>query len=55
VGELQKNLNKTDYLEVEDFARVDTLLLAARKRAAVVESLRNDELEFKIPIFEDYL
>lgn len=55
MSELQKNLNKTDYLEIDEFARVDTALLAAKKHASVVESLGNDELEFKIPVFEDYL
>jgi hypothetical protein len=55
VQELSKNLNKSDYLEIDEFGKVDCGSLTERKRASVMESLEEEGLEFKIPVFEDFL
>ena len=59
VGELSKNLNKIDYLEIEDFGKVNSESLAERKARAVADSLsgreEGEEVEFKLPILYDLL
>ena len=55
VQELSKNLNKVDYLEIDEFSGLDCRQIAEGKMRSLVESLSNEELEFKIPVFDDSL
>lgn len=51
VQELSKNMNKTDYLEIDEFSSINFSALCEAKMSSLMGSLANEDLEFKIPAF----
>ena len=51
VKELSKNLNKSEYLDIEDFSKINCQRLCNKKFEEVIEKIvsSEDKLEFKLP------
>lgn len=44
-------MNKTDYLEIDEFSSINFSALCEAKMSSLMGSLANEDLEFKIPAF----